>query len=109
MAQVEHYQTSSILVIDDEPANVLLLQSIFEGSGYTRIKTTTDPRQVTSLVAMFDPDLILLDLHMPYLNGFEVMEALRHTVDPKAFLPILVLTADCTDEARERALSAGAM
>src|SRR5258708_89936 len=109
MAQVEHYQTSNILVVDDEPANVLLLQSIFEASGYTRIKTTIDPRQVLSMVAIFEPDLILLDLHMPYLNGFAVMEALYSSIDPKAFLPILVLTADCTDEARERALSAGAM
>src|SRR6266852_5289707 len=64
MAQVEHYQTSNILIVDDEPANVLLLQSIFEASGYTRIKTTIDPRQVTSMVAMFQPDLILLDLHL---------------------------------------------
>src|SRR5258706_3355382 len=109
MAQVEHYQTSNILIVDDEPANVLLLQSIFEATGYTRIKTTVDPRQVTSMVAMFEPDLILLDLHMPYMNGFAVMEALHGAIDPKAFLPILVLTADCTDEARERALSAGAI
>jgi putative two-component system response regulator len=109
MAQVEHYQTSNILIVDDEPANVLLLQSIFEAAGYTRIKTTTDPRQVSALVAMFEPDLILLDLHMPYLDGFAVMEALNHTADPKAYLPILVLTADCTEEARERALSLGAM
>jgi putative two-component system response regulator len=109
MEQVEHIQTSNIIIIDDEPANVALLERLFEGAGYTRIKTSSDPRQVSSIVAMFEPDLILLDLHMPYLDGFAVMDVLRRSADPKAFLPILVLTADITEDTKERALSAGAM
>ena len=107
MAQVEHYQTSNILIIDDEPANVLLLQSIFEASGYTRIKTTIDPRQVTSMVAMFEPDLILLDLHMPKKDGFEVLEWLRSSPDFRR-IPACVLSGHDYPPYKDRAIGLGA-
>ncbi len=76
--------------------------------GYESIKTTTDPRNVPELYSAFQPDLILLDLMMPYVSGFEVMEQLRNMVSKDTYLPILVLTADASDETKKRALSGGA-
>ena len=68
----------------------------------------TDSRQAVSMFSNDDPDLVLLDLHMPFQDGYEVLKSLRYLVPAEAFLPILVLTADVTVEARRRALSAGA-
>ena len=67
-----------------------------------------DPRQVVPLVKEFQPDLILLDLMMPYLDGYAVMEQLRLVIPSDTYLPILVLTADATSLAKQRALSMGA-
>lgn len=99
---------ANILIVDDQEANIDVLEGLLEMQGYTSIKTTTDPRDVLHLVASFEPDLILLDLMMPHLSGFEVMEQLKSIVPANTFLPILVLTADATSEARQRALSGGA-
>jgi len=99
---------SHILIIDDQQANIDLLESFLEMQCYVNIKTTTDPRRVVQMVVDFEPDLILLDLTMPYLTGFEVMEQLKSLPTIKTFLPILVLTADTTSETKRRALSCGA-
>jgi putative two-component system response regulator len=97
-----------LLVVDDEPANVLLLERILDEAGYYNHTATTDPRQVLALYAQYDPDVVLLDLAMPHLDGFAVMEQLRQVIPAGTFLPILVLTADATDQAKQRALSDGA-
>ncbi|HUH11827.1 MAG TPA: HD domain-containing phosphohydrolase [Longimicrobiales bacterium] len=97
-----------ILIVDDEAANVLLLKRILERAGYQNLKTTTDPRHVLPLFAEFQPDLVLLDLMMPHLDGFQVMLQMRSRIHPEDYLPILVLTADTTPQAKERALSSGA-
>lgn len=97
-----------ILVVDDEASNVLLLQRILERAGYASLKTTTDPRHVIPLFAEFQPDLVLLDLMMPHLDGFQVMLQMRSRIHPDDYLPILVLTADTTAQTKERALSSGA-
>jgi putative two-component system response regulator len=98
----------AILIVDDEEPNVRLLERILRGAGYTNVKTTTDPRQVFGLYTDYQPDLMLLDLHMPYMDGFEVMGQLQGEVPTGAYSPILVLTADVTVEAKQRALSMGA-
>ncbi len=95
-----------ILVIDDEPANVRLLERMLADVGYRQVRGTTDSRQVLALYAEFQPDLILLDLMMPHLDGIEVIRQLQIPED--VFLPVLVLTADATSEAKKRALEAGA-
>ena len=95
-----------ILVVDDEPANVRLLERMLAEGGYRQVKSTTDSRQVLALAGAFEPDLILLDLMMPHLDGIAVIQQLRIPED--VFLPILVLTADATSEAKKRALEAGA-
>lgn len=99
---------ANILIVDDKEANVYVLEGLLEMQGYSNIKSTTDSREVISLFKSFAPDLILLDLMMPHLNGFEVMEQLKPLVTNGRFLPILVLTADVTNESKQRALANGA-
>ena len=98
----------NILVIDDEQANVALLEAILQIAGYRRIKATTNPLEGLSIAAASEPDLVLLDLNMPQLDGYEVLKRLRGTQRPGSFLPILILTADINPTARQRALSGGA-
>jgi putative two-component system response regulator len=97
-----------ILIVDDERVNVVLLERILQQAGYTNVKSTTDSTQAAALYDEFEPDLILLDLHMPGLDGFAVMEQLDGRIKDDDFLPILILTADIRPEIKRRALSAGA-
>jgi len=97
-----------VLVVDDEPANVLLLERLLTGVGVGRVCTTTDPREVVALYRSVRPDLVLLDLHMPVMDGVAVMEALALVTAPDDFVPVVILTADSTTPARERVLAAGA-
>lgn len=102
-------KNARILIVDDQEANVRLLEGILKrAAGYHALRSTTDPREVMSLYVEFKPDLILLDLHMPHVDGFGVMEQLKEIVPEDVFLPILVLTADVTPEAKQRALASGA-
>ena len=98
----------NILVVDDQEPNLLLLREFLEMQGYSNIVTTSDPREAIPLVKSFAPDLILLDLGMPFMNGFEVMEQLKLIVPESTFLPILILTADVTGESKRKALAGGA-
>src|SRR6476469_2274423 len=102
------FQDANIIVVDDEPANVLLLERILKKAGYCNVRSTTNPHDVFSLFVEEEPDLILLDLMMPGLSGFEVMERLSLLIPEESFLPILILTADVTPEAKRKALSSEA-
>jgi putative two-component system response regulator len=93
-----------ILAVDDEEANLLLLRRMLERAGYTRVVTTREPTEVPLLFVQTRPALVLLDLHMPGMDGFELMERLG----PVDGVPFLVLTADATDETKRRALAMGA-
>lgn len=99
---------AKILIVDDEIANVRLLEKILEREGYLNVAMTTDSRDVVNMFADNQPDLILLDLHMPHITGFEVMALLGKLVPATTFLPIIVLTADATMDSRLKALSNGA-
>jgi DNA-binding response OmpR family regulator len=101
------YVKMRILIVDDEPANVALLEDILGNQGYTHLKSTTDSRRVSELCREFDPDLILLDLFMPHLDGFAVLDSLRADRS-EVYLPIIVLTADVNEETKRRALHGGA-
>ena len=96
-----------ILVIDDDRMTVTLLEQLLHRHGYSRVMGIIDSREALETYAAFDPDLILLDLIMPEVDGFAVLEALRSGAS-ETFLPIVVLTADVSEEAKERALEAGA-
>ncbi len=97
-----------ILVVDDEPANISLLQYILLAAGYEELRCTTDPRQAVPLFREFQPDLVLLDLMMPHVSGFEIMRQLESEIMPGDCLPILVLTADVNSATKHAALQAGA-
>jgi len=97
-----------ILVVDDEPANVHLLDRFLKEAGFTNIRTTNDPREALRIYREQQPDIVLLDLLMPFLDGFAVMRQLGDEMEPGTYVPILVLTADITNEAKQRALSSGA-
>ena len=99
---------AKILVVDDEPSNVRLLERMLELFGGLEWRCTTDPREAIPIFAEFQPDLVLTDLHMPHMDGYQVMEELRQIIPENVFLPIVVLTADVTPETRRKALFAGA-
>jgi CheY-like chemotaxis protein len=94
--------------VDDQRVNVVLLERILAQAGYGNVVSATDPTQALARYDEFQPDLILLDLHMPGLDGFAVMKLLERRIPRDAFLPILVLTADVLPEVKQRALAAGA-
>ncbi len=97
-----------ILVVDDEETNVRLLARILQRAGFVNYQTLTDSRQVVAEFVQFRPDLVVLDLHMPEMDGFQVMEALAPLRSEDLLLPILILTADVSPEAKRRALGVGA-
>jgi putative two-component system response regulator len=95
----------SVLIVDDQEANVLLLERILRSAGYDSITTTTDPGQVCGLHLKTRFDLILLDLQMPGMDGFQVMSKLKE-VEPDGYVPVLVITAQ--PDHKLRALQTGA-
>jgi putative two-component system response regulator len=103
-----HLSSARLLLVDDQEGNLRLLRRLFAKAGYTQVEATRDPREVPGLYERLRPDLILLDLHMPGLDGFGVLEGLARIVPADEYLPVLVLTGDLTREARERALKMGA-
>lgn len=94
-----------ILIVDDLPANVRLLEEILRGAGYTEVSSTQNPREVCELYRQHRYDLILLDLLMPDMDGFQVLEGLK-AMETGGYLPVLVITAQ--PRHKLRALQAGA-
>jgi putative two-component system response regulator len=100
-------ENARIVIVDDEPANVELLEAVLAKAGYTNVVSTTDSSRAVGLCASSPPDLVLLDMHMPPPDGFAVMEQLKPWIEGRWF-PILVLTADVTPELKHKALASGA-
>ncbi|NDP38627.1 MAG: response regulator [Rhodoferax sp.] len=94
-----------ILIVDDQEANVQLLEQMLRGAGYQRLTSTMDPFAVCELHRTNHYDLILLDLQMPGMDGFQVMDGLKE-IDPEGYVPILVITAQPGHKLR--ALASGA-
>jgi putative two-component system response regulator len=101
------FKNARILIVDDEAQNVDVLRRILTRAGYTRVEATTDSRDAAALYVQLRPDLILLDLHMPHLDGIGVMDQLSDIAEA-TYLPILILSGDVSPEARREALSRGA-
>ena len=101
------FNNARILIVDDEPNNIDLLRRLLERSGFSRIESTSDSRDAVACYVKFRPDLILLDLHMPHLDGLAIMDELNQIAEA-SYLPILMLTGDDTPEAKREALSRGA-
>jgi len=104
---VEITHTNRILIVDDEPVNLKLLDKMLRAEGYTNLVLITDPRQAREAYCAEPTDLILLDINMPHLNGYEVMAQLKELNDP-LLPPILVLTAQAGRDFLMRALTEGA-
>lgn len=98
----------TILIIDDEPVNLLLLSRMLAKAGYSAIETVDDARDALSAFAACRPDLVIVDLHMPHLDGFALIAELRRVIPADEFLPIIMLTADTNPEMELRALELGA-
>jgi DNA-binding response OmpR family regulator len=98
----------SIFVVDDNEANRRLLELILASAGFANIRLFADGLPALEAIQADLPDIILLDLHMPGLDGFGVLATLARMIAPDDFLPILVLTTDVDRDARSRALAGGA-
>src|SRR5476649_691564 len=94
-----------VMIVDDQEANVILLERMLRGAGYVSITSTMNPREVCELHRNNRYDLILLDLHMPVMDGFQVLEGLKE-IEPDGYFPVLVITAQPGHKLR--ALQAGA-
>ena len=105
MISTDNILNARILVVDDKEANVRLLEGMLHNAGYTSVESTSDPREVCALHLKNRYDLILLDLLMPGMDGFQVMDALKE-IEPDGYLPVLVITAQ--PDHKLRALRAGA-
>jgi PAS domain S-box-containing protein len=105
MINNEEILNASILIVDDQTSNVFLLEELLRSEGYSCIASTTDPYAVCELYRKQHYDLILLDLLMPGMDGFQVMETLKE-IEPDGYLPILVITAQ--PDHKLSALTAGA-
>jgi putative two-component system response regulator len=104
----EGLQMCRILAIDDEAINLLFLRRTLESAGCRHVTTESDPSQVLAVFAQREPDLVVLDLHMPGMDGFELMQRLAPIAGGRTGVPFLVLTGDENDEVRRQALNMGA-
>jgi EAL domain-containing protein (putative c-di-GMP-specific phosphodiesterase class I)/DNA-binding response OmpR family regulator len=101
-------RVTSIYVVDDNEANRRLLELILGAAGFSNVRLIPDGMTALKAIEAGRPDIILLDLHMPGLDGFGVLAGLAELIAPEDFLPVLVLTADVDRDARTRALVGGA-
>jgi EAL domain-containing protein (putative c-di-GMP-specific phosphodiesterase class I) len=108
LADADMLHDACVVIIDDVPANVMLLKRLIRSVGVERVHGVTDPRDAVQRCLEVSADLVLLDLQMPYLDGLAVMSSLRAALPGDEFVPVLVLTADTASETRDRALRAGA-
>jgi DNA-binding response OmpR family regulator len=100
--------TSRVLIVDDEPTNTLLLESMLAEEPELEIKSINDSRLAEREFLDFEPDLMLLDFHMPRPDGMEILTRLRGARDSLGYLPVVILTADTSRLARNSALVLGA-
>lgn len=96
-----------VLVVDNEAINVALLTKLLTRVGLGNVEGITDSSKVMSRVRDFDPDIVLLDLHMPEPDGYQLLRQIKE-LTAGSYLPVVIITADITDEAKDRALAHGA-
>lgn len=96
-----------ILVIDDDPGNLALVAAVLSREGYTAVETLIDPQAATERYLALQPDLVLLDLMMPNIDGYALLDRLGRLARSDDLVPIMVLTADTSLDARRRALALG--
>lgn len=99
---------ATVLVVDDDRVNVKLLERVLHRAGVGTVHGVTDPSRAVSACLDLQPDLVMLDLHMPGVDGLDVLGQLQGALADDEFLPVIVLTGDVRSEARDDALAAGA-
>jgi putative two-component system response regulator len=99
---------AKILIIDDEDADIRVLEWAFQTAQFPNFRSVTDSTKALDVFKQFQPDIVLLDLNMPEPDGFTVLKQLRATAPVEDFLPVLVLTGQNTTETRRQAMAAGA-
>ena len=104
----ENIKDLNILIVDDNVDNLVFLEQLFRRKGYRNIMTIADSRNVLPYIGKADPDIILLDIMMPYIDGYEILRSIRGLMDSSVFLPVVVLTAVTDRKAREQTLKDGA-
>jgi putative two-component system response regulator len=97
-----------ILIVDDSEDLTKLCVRLLEMAGYRNVHATTDPRAALAMCATVIPDLVLLDLQMPFIDGFEVLTHIRASSPPVSRTPVIVLTGNDSMDTRTHALSIGA-
>ena len=100
--------SARIVVVDDEPANLRLLDDLLHAAGYLNVRCTTDSMGAATTAREWGADIVVLDLNMPEYDGFAVLEELRTGAQAQEYLPVLIVTADCSMQTRQRALRLGA-
>ena len=101
-------RAAKILIVDDEAGDIRALEWALRQAQFFNFRSLTDPTRARDEFARFQPDLVLLDLNMPVMDGFAVLGQLRQSVPAGDFLPVLILTGENTSETRNQALAAGA-
>ena len=97
-----------ILIVDDQLPNIILLENILNLTGFNEILSTTDSTTALEKIETHKPDILLLDLMMPEVTGFDILAELEKTAETRDFMPVLVLTADTNPKSKEKALKLGA-
>ncbi len=101
-------RNAHILMVDDDVGSTCLMENFLHRIGYTGLRSINDPTAIFDEIETFKPDLLLLDLNMPGLTGFEILDVFRKNQPKKEQMPVLVLTGDSTAKNKRRALAAGA-
>lgn len=104
----EELLSAKVLVVDDDPLSVMLIEETLIEAGYKSVITCEDPREAVGLFLDNQSDIILLDINMPHLSGYDILELIRKAA-PSRFVPVIVLTSQSDNEARFKALDLGAM
>jgi two-component system NtrC family sensor kinase len=108
LLNVVNLSDSRILIVDDQADNLRVLAAVLGLAGYSNVNCLHDSRQILQIFQDFQPDAILLDLHMPHVDGLAALDQLATVIPEDDYLPVLVLTGDGTSGAKEKALSHGA-
>ncbi len=107
MTSEERLYQSKIMIVDDQEALCGLLKNMLEEERFSHVLALSDPKRAVSLYQEFNPDLLILDINMPGMDGFQIMERLKD-VEKNSYLPVLVVTGEAEMEVRYRALRSGA-
>lgn len=97
----------TILIVDDEEYNCSLLERILARAGFQNVHSSMNPSRIPNMLVTYNPDIILLDLHMPEIDGIQALQLIKDYAG-ESYLPVLMLTADVTPKAKQEALTAGA-